>query len=211
MYNSLPPSTACRLPETTLARLTALNDLPKEATFSDYNLAQNNTVFATPRRTRAEITRCINSLDGVVDITEPSSCDSASSGLSGRRMARASTKFQHRYKGFPFFHFITRLKLSYPIRGLPSELFPEFEVDLLNLYISTRLPVASALVHLRKRHFYDVMERDHPFPNARNLLFYIGLLLLILFKQYIFKGNCFDHRALFSNWNANSSCRLHST
>ncbi|CBY12158.1 unnamed protein product [Oikopleura dioica] len=161
VYSLLPDPTKLReRAETTMAMLTALTSRDAQAhSFSDFRVRDDTVAFKTPQRNRADITKAINSIDGVFDCSEEaSSTDSTASIRSSRRFACASTRFDR----------------SYPLRDLPHELFPEFEAGLLDLYMRKRPQIPSALVHLRKRQFHNASDRENPFPDTRALLFYIG-------------------------------------
>ena len=70
----------------------------------------------------------------------------------------------------------------------------------------TRPQVSSALVHLRKKQFNNASDRGNPFPDTRDLLFYIGLDNDLPGKHSneLFQAKLSDLHAFHLFWIANS-------
>jgi hypothetical protein len=100
VYGALPPpSTMTRHAETTLARLSAANQRVSESTFG-FAVRSDNTVFMTPRagasRTRSDITQIMNSIDGIVDLTEGSTTEPETPPVkTSERVYKMATRHDH--------------------------------------------------------------------------------------------------------------------
>jgi hypothetical protein len=97
VYGALPAALT-QPADTTLSRLAALAKRAKETSFADFALPSNATLFLTPQRTRSDISRIMNSIDGIVDLTDTSASETESvlPVQSSERVFKMSTRHDHK-------------------------------------------------------------------------------------------------------------------
>ncbi|CAG5101419.1 Oidioi.mRNA.OKI2018_I69.YSR.g17070.t1.cds [Oikopleura dioica] len=110
------------------------------------------------KRTRREITTIVENMEKIFHQSRESRA--SAQGLSRRVLYRSPSR-----------------PSEYIYATIPSELFPEFEVDLLERFSSKELHISRELVRIRADLYYSSDPLKHPFPHIRNLLVHIGYAL----------------------------------